>query len=579
LHSTCDQQDMLRDQYLTYAQLTAQLEAWARDHPDIVRLGSLGQTTEGRGIPILTIGKRPDQPGPAVWIDANMHASEVCGTNVALAIASDLISLMAGSDMAGGKPLSPPIVDALRQSLFYIVPRVTPDGAEQFMLNGRPLRSTPVDDRLPKRGPRWVTADIDGDGWIGCMRQVCSGGELSELRDEQGKRVEPPVLVPRMPEDEGPFFKLYPEGHIEGFDGHHIPEPHYLADNPHDFNRNFPYHWAPEPQEAGAGPYPGSAPETRAILDFATSHPNIMVWLSLHTFGGVLIRPLGDQPDSKMDPHDLSVFEQVEAWMSEHTGYPTVSGFHEFLYAPDKAIHGDLMDYAYHQRGALAYVVELWDVFRQIGNTPKKPFMDNYTKLTRKDMRALVDFDRKHNARRIFKSWRKFHHPQIGEVEMGGFDPRIGILNPPLERIAETCDAQSAAFLRVASMLPQLKLDVLRQTRVHTCVRTDVRIRNDGYLATYGPASAKALPHAQPLQLTVRAEGPQVLAPSSSQIDIGHLEGWGGGLYGRTSGFEPWTRGNDGERVVSVVTAGSGRLFIEVHSCRVGSVELEIEVS
>jgi hypothetical protein len=569
---------MFRDRYLNYAQLLEQLERWAREHSDIARLDSLGRSAEGRSIPILIIGRNPDLHRPAVWIDANMHASEVCGTNVALAIASDLISLMSGSEMAGGKPLPRPMVESLRAALFYIVPRVAPDGAEQFMLNGRPLRSSPVDDRVPQKVPRWVTADIDGDGWVGCMRQACPGGELSELRDEEGRRIEPPVLVPRLPEDEGPYFKLYPEGHIEHFDGHHIPDPHFLSDNPHDFNRNFPYHWVPEPGEAGAGPYPGSAPETRAVLDFATRHPNIMAWLSLHAFGGVLIRPLGDQPDSKMDPHDLSIFEHVEAWMSEHTGYPTVSGFHEFLYAPEKPIHGDLMDYAYHQRGALAYVVELWDVFKQIGIVPKKPFMDNYTKLTRRDMRALVDFDRKHNAGRIFKSWRKFNHPQLGEVELAGFDPRVGILNPPLERIAETCDTQSAAFLRVASLLPRLELEVLRQTKGDSHVRTDVRIRNDGYLATYGPSSAKSLPHAEPLRVTVRCEATQILTPTVPQTDIGHLEGWGGGLYGRTSGFEPWTRGNDSERVVSFITTGAGRLHVEVGSCRVGTFRLEIDV-
>ena len=135
------------------------------------------------------------------------------------------------------------------------------------------------------------------------------------------------------------------------------PDPYFLSDNLYDFNRNFPYTWAPEPQQAGAGPYPGSAPETRAVLDFATAHPNIMVWLNLHTFGGVLIRPLGDKPDAKMNAGDLAIFEQVEAWMTEHTGYACVSGFHEFLYEPDKPLHGDLSDYAYHQRGALAYEI------------------------------------------------------------------------------------------------------------------------------------------------------------------------------------------------------------------------------
>ena len=58
----------------------------------------------------------------------------------------------------------------------------------------------------------------------------------------------------------------------------------------------------------------------------------------------MLIRPLGDKPDSKMDPTDLAIFKQVEAWMTEHTGYASVSGFHEFLYEPEKPLHGDLTD-------------------------------------------------------------------------------------------------------------------------------------------------------------------------------------------------------------------------------------------
>ena len=156
-------------------------------------------------------------------------------------------------------------------------------------------------------------------------------------------------MVPRMPEDAPPYYRIYPEGRIVNFDGRRIPDPYFLSDNQYDFNRNFPYTWAPEHEQEGAGDYPGSAPETRAILDFSIAHPNIFAWLNLHTFGGVLIRPLGDKPDDKMDQGDLAVYRQVEAWMKEFTGYPTVSGFHEFLYQPEQPLKGDLTDYAYHQ--------------------------------------------------------------------------------------------------------------------------------------------------------------------------------------------------------------------------------------
>ena len=112
----------------------------------------------------------------------------------------------------------------------------------------------------------------------------------------------------------------------------------------------------------------------------------------------MLIRPPGSMPDTKMHQGDLAIYGQVEAWMTAHTGYPTVSSFHEFLYEPDKPLRGSVRDYAYHQRGALAYVIELWDLFHQLGIPRKKRFVDHYAEFGRADMRALAEFDRTRNG-------------------------------------------------------------------------------------------------------------------------------------------------------------------------------------
>ena len=560
---------MFRSKYLDHAELTAQLAAWQTAHPDFVRVSALGKSTEGREIPLVTIGRDPDSHRPAIWVDGNMHATELCGSSVALAIAEDVIRIHSG----GASTLPAHMQQTIRESLFYVVPRMSPDGAEAVLKTGRYVRSSPLDARLHKGHAYWEAHDFDGDGNVGFMRQASDDGELVQLPGH------PNVMVPRGPEDPPPYYRLYPEGRIVNFDGRRIPDPYFLSDNQYDFNRNFPYSWAPEHEQEGAGDYPGSAPETRAILDFSIAHPNIFTWLNLHTFGGVLIRPLGDKPDDKMDQGDLAVYRQVEAWATEFTGSPTVSGFHEFLSVPEKPLKGDLTDYAYHQRGALAYVIELWDLFKQIGMERRKPFVDVYSRLERKDYQALARWDREVNQGRVFKPWRKAKHPQLGEVEVGGIDNRVGISNPPYELLASICEQHSAAFLRVAALVPRISIQAVAQEKIGAdLTRVELRIANKGYLATYGLSSAKKLAHSEPLRITTEGQGVKLTAPAESVVEIGHLEGWGQGLFAGPNVFFPWTRGNVHERFVTLVLQGKGKLRVKVGSVRVGYRTLELAI-
>ncbi len=547
-----------RSRYLDYAELTAQLTIWAKAHPEIARLSSLGRSAEGRELWLLTVGANPDDGRPAVWVDGNMHASELCGSSAALAIAEDALKLHLGENPQG---LPDPVVEAIRGALFYVMPRISPDGAEGVLKTGRYIRSSPVDARQDLHRPHWKSQDLDSDGMVRLMRVVCESGELVESPAHPG------LLIPRRIEHSGPFYKVYPEGTISHYDGSTIPSPNFLADNSYDFNRNFPWGWKPEPEQVGAGAYPGSAPETRAIIEFACAHPNIFAWMNFHTFGGVFIRPAGHHADHKMDQADLAVFRQIEKWNTELTGYPTVSGFHEFLYEPDKPLYGDLTDFAYNQRGAIAYVCELWDIFKQLGIERKKPFVDHYTHFDVEHYEALARWDRNSNQGRIFQPWKRFDHPQLGPVEIGGTDIRVGISNPPYELIDEVVTAQSRAFLRVASLLPRVRLDVRRLDDD----TIEVLVKNQGYLATHGLASAKALPVSEPLRLSVACEGGlSLLAPDTSVIEIGHLEGWGQGLHNGGSVFLPWTRGNVSEKRLRLAFKGKGTARLTLASCRVG---------
>src|SRR5689334_20342703 len=123
-----------RSSYLDDARLTAQLQAWANAYPSLVRLTSLAKTPEGRDVWLVTIGPEPDRIRPAVWADGNVHAAELAGSSVALAIAEDAIRAHVEPTTLD---LPQPIIERMREVLFYIAPRLSPDGAECVLKTGR----------------------------------------------------------------------------------------------------------------------------------------------------------------------------------------------------------------------------------------------------------------------------------------------------------------------------------------------------------------------------------------------------------------------------------------------------------
>ena len=562
-----------RAKYLRFADLEAQLKAWANAFPEIVSLRSIGRSDEGRDLWVLTIGPEPERRRPSVWIDGNMHASEVAGSSVALALVEDVIR--AHLDTEGSlHGLGATMRQRVRSILVHVMPRMCPDGAETVLTESRYVRSNPRDRREKSSLPWWRACDVDGDGASLVMRKEDPTGEYVEAREVPG------LLVPRKLEDDGPFYKVYPEGLIENFDGHHVPSPYFLSDNETDLNRNFPMSWRPEPEQVGAGAWPAREPESRAVVEFATAHPELFAWLNLHTFGGVFIRPSGSKPDKRMNPEDLQVFRQIAEWNEHCTGYPTVPGCEEFLYEPDKPLHGDLTDYAYEQRGVIAYVCELWDLFKQLGIARKKPFVDHYSDLTRDDMIALGRWDAEHNAGRILKPWRVFEHPQLGRVEVGGIDPRIGVWNPPPDLLGGVCAQQASAFLRVMAMAPSVEV-----TRAEVkplggdTHQVTVTVENLGYLPTYVLSSSRALPWNEPLYADVRMEGGAALvSPGDAHREVGHLDGWGRGLHGTASIFYLRSRGSTSSRTLEWVVRGSGELLLRVGGARVGHVEHRVTI-
>ena len=442
--------DFLTD-YIGYDALTRTLQYWAREHGEFVRLSSFAKSEHGRDVWMLEIGTDPGRLRPAICIDGNMHSAELLSSNAALAIAQSLIDLHRGVPAVRDR-FAPPIRDAVLRGLYYVIPRVSPDGAEDVLTAGRLSRSAPR--RRERRGgpPHWVRSDVDGDGRIRQMRLKHPAGELVQHPHH------PHVLVPRTIHDEGPFFKVFPEGYIEFFDGRSVPFPHTLSDNDTDFNRNFPFDWSSE--RDGAGYFPGWEPETRALIEFATRSPHIFAWLNLHTFGGIFIRPPFSQTWQQVERADLLVYEHAAALIARETGMPTVSAIDDMTPVASRPMTGTLAAWAYGERGCLAWAVELWDLFAAAGLDKRRPYYRNYAIQEREEIAALVAWDQRENGGRIFAPWRPFVHPQLGAVELGGIDPVRGLLNPPEKEIAPIAHGLSTVAIALASFAPRVEAHI-----------------------------------------------------------------------------------------------------------------------
>jgi hypothetical protein len=551
--------NFLKD-YIGYDSLTRTLKKWADEHGSFVRLSSLAKTNNGREVWMLEIGKNPDDLRPAICVDGNMHSAELLGANAALCIAHSLIELHRGvGEISSSLPY--PVRASALDGLYYIIPRVSPDGAEDVLSAGRISRSAPRRRRVRGEAAHWVRSDVNGDGKIRQIRLQHPGGELVPHPDYSH------VLVPRTIHDEGPFFKVFPEGYIEAFDGRSIPFPHTLSDNDSDFNRNFPFDWISH--RDGAGNFPGWEPETRALIEFGVRSPHIFAWLNLHTFGGIFIRPPFSQSDHEVDREDLLVYEHAAALVAHYTGMPTVGAFEEMTPVATQPMTGTLAAWAYGERGCVAWAVELWDLFSAAGLPKRTPYFRNYAIQERQDVGALVEWDVRENGGRIFAPWTSFSHAQLGDIEIGGIDPIRGLLNPPEKEIAPICDRLSSFAIALASLGPRLQTHFSVNPIAEKLTKIELVTSNSGYLPTYVSAASKNRPWNRGLQVRFKTSGCTLIS-GEPLADAGHLRGWGRGPD--EEGNAPFFQKSQGVHDVAMawIVEGSGQVEIEIGAPRLG---------
>jgi murein tripeptide amidase MpaA len=465
--------DLRYDRFYKYEELTELLKGLAAEKPKLFAVESIGKSYEGRDIWVVTATNRETgaaEDKPAFWIDGNIHAAELTASHACLYYLAAL---------AEGYGTDADITRLLDTRVLYACPRINPDGAEWAMADKpRFIRSStrpyPFDED-PVDG--LTMGDVDGDGRILSMRIPDPNGNY-KAHPEDAR-----LMIPRDPaESGGQYWRIVPEGTLEGYDG---VEMRLNRDKQGlDLNRNFPSGWRQEFQQVGAGPYPTSEPEVRAIVDFVTRRTNICGGVSFHTHSGVILRPFSSEPDENMPAEDLWLYKQFGKKSTELTGYPNISIFHDFKYHPKQVITGGF-DWIYEHLGQFFWTVEIWAPAKEAG-IEGYHFIEWYREHPPEDDMKLLRWSDRELDGQGYVDWYQFDHPQLGRVELGGWNKLEVFRNPPVKYREREVKRFPKWLTWQALTTPKLEVFRAEAQRLgEDTWRVRLAVANGGYLPSY----------------------------------------------------------------------------------------------
>lgn len=499
------------DHYYKYDELEKNLKYFSDKYPELCDLESICVTEENRNVYAMTITNKKTGAAldkPAFHIDGNTHAGEVTGSMAAMH-AIDVLLTGYGEDKV--------ITKILDRMTIYVVPRISPDGAETYLTTPYSIRSVNRVHNPENGGIR--SEDLDGDGVIRMMRIPTPYGAWKKDKNDSS------IMAKRDPGDaDGDFYDIYVEGNFEAFDGdENLKEK--KEDWSLDFNRNYPYGWFPENRQAGAGKYPLSNPETKAMADWVIEHPNIGGVSTNHTSGGIILYPPGTRPSTAVNEKDINQFIEIANMGKEELGYEPLNIYDSFIADPANYDSGAFDDWCYQSQGIVAYTVELWDLAKRVGvplvwNARNKESAQDELKRFVACMKWV-----KENAPEYYEDWKPFHHETFGDVEIGGFNFKFSQQNPPESFLNGVLEQMTRFMIRFAQSMPRLTIDTLTSEKVSDDIyKVTAVVGNLGYLPTNLTEEAKSLNISKEVEVTI--SGGKVIS-GLEKTKIGNLEGYG----------------------------------------------------
>ena len=334
------------------------------------------------------------------------------------------------------------------ERVFYVVPTVNPDGREYFMEGpGGNARSghVPVDDDndglFDEDGPN----DLNGNGVIEQMRLFVPGKGNYRV-----SKLNPNMLEPVPAGETGDYILLGREGIDDDGDG--------LVDEDgpgsYDGNRNWASDWQPDYVQDGAMGYPFQIPEARAVHDFFMSHPNIAGVQTYHNSGGMILRGPGAEGTGEYPAADVRAYDELgkngERMLPFYRYLVIWSGLY--------TVHGGFIDWTNDGLGILSFSNELWN--------GDQYFTSQELKDQQKDTESPIAPAVSRNYFDKYLPWKKFKHPQYGEIEIGGSWSKFQGRIPPRFMNEELCHRNMAFTLYQADEMPLVKMGEMTVEKV-----------------------------------------------------------------------------------------------------------------
>ena len=135
-----------------------------------------------------------------------------------------------------------------------------------------------------------------------------------------------------------------------------------------------------------------------------------------------------------------------------------------------------------------------------------------------------LDWNDKHFGGKLFINWTPYKHPQLGDIEIGGWKKFTTSSPPPGKYLKQESERQFKFNMVLADLLPHLKIREATLSALGGDVyKVKVKVENTGYIPT-ATEMAKKLSRAISVKATLSGQNIEFLV-GKPELWVGHLDG------------------------------------------------------